>query len=70
MNDAGNDAPSDELVARRKRHATLAAALARKGYEVHRLEDGPFVIRRWNLQREVASIDEVESFARAAGAIR
>lgn len=52
-----------------KRRETLTAQLALKGYELRLLDCGAWVIGRWNLTRELPTLDEVETFARQVGAV-
>lgn len=51
-----------------KREATLRARLALKGYELHSLSDGGYVVTRWDRSRRLADLDQVAAFAQAAGA--
>lgn len=51
----------------RKRLATLQAALARKGYELHPTADGIYIVCRWNLARSLKTLDDVKRIARQMG---
>lgn len=51
----------------RKRFATLAAAAALNGSTLYRLEDGRYLLTRWGLSRELATIDDVARFMAAMG---
>jgi hypothetical protein len=51
-----------------KATATLQARLALRGFVLHRLPGGGFAISRWDQQRIVDSLPEVEAFARVVGA--
>lgn len=51
-----------------KKVATLRAMLAlHGGHELIELDDGSFVVSKWNLTRHCATIDEVEQFAKRIG---
>lgn len=55
--------------ARRKRFEDLRARLALAGgFELHRMDDGTFVVRRWGLTRELADLAAVEAFLQRVGA--
>ncbi len=56
------------VTAAAKRRATLAAALALRGFELRHQADGTWRIVRWNLERPAVSLDEVERVARQLGA--
>lgn len=51
-----------------KRLATLKAALALKGHEVHTLPDGAFLVARWGMTRRCAHLAELQAFAQQIGA--
>lgn len=51
-----------------KRHATIAASLALRGFALHVTDTGTFIVARWNLARELASLDAVADFACMVGA--
>lgn len=61
---------TDKLVAeaQRKRLENVRAALALKGFELVGPVEGPLIIRRWNLQRQVPNIGGAEGFALSVGA--
>ncbi|MFP5398958.1 MAG: hypothetical protein ACLGIT_11570 [Gammaproteobacteria bacterium] len=50
-----------------KRFATLAAAAALNGSTLYRLEDGRYLLARWGLSRELATIDDVARFLASMG---
>lgn len=51
-----------------KKIATLRALMAlHGGHELIELEDGSFVVSRWNLSRRCATIGELEQFAKRIG---
>ena len=50
-----------------KTEATLIAALALRGFAVHRLEVGGYLVAKWNLSRHCADLTELESFAQKVG---
>lgn len=56
------------VTAPEKRHATLAAALALRGFELRPQVDGTWLIVRWNLERPARTLDDVAAFARSVGA--
>lgn len=45
-----------------KRLATAAARLALAGYTLTPLEDGSFLVARWNWARPLSDLDAVEQF--------
>ena len=51
-----------------KREATLRAKLALKGFVLHRLEGGAFLVERWGHSRRLADLDQVQAFVQAVGA--
>ena len=51
-----------------KRRANIAAHLALRGFALHVTADGSYIIARWNLARELPSLDAVADFARKVGA--
>jgi hypothetical protein len=51
-----------------KRRATLTAHLARRGFALHFTTSGVLIVARWNLARELRSLDDVADFARRVGA--
>ena len=51
-----------------KTEATLIAKLALRGFAVHRLEVGGYLVAKWNLTRHCADLSELESFAQKVGA--
>lgn len=51
-----------------KRFETIRAQLARRGFELHRTEDGAMLICRWDQARSVHGLDDAERFARMVGA--
>lgn len=55
----------------RKRRETLAAKLARRGYELRELDSGAWLISKWNLTREISGpgLEGVEAFAGQVGAV-
>jgi hypothetical protein len=52
----------------RKPFATVAAALALKGYTLHRTDAGTFIVSKWNLARNLSNLGAVQAFASAVGA--
>jgi len=54
----------------RKRLARLKAELALRGYCVHRLASGPFLISRWALSRELPDLAAVERFLAQVEGVR
>lgn len=48
--------------------ATLRARLALRGYELHQLEGGSWIVRRWGLSVPLDTLSAVERFAESAGA--
>lgn len=52
---------------RAKRFATLQAAAALQGMQLHRLEGGRLLITRWGLARELADVDEAARWLRSLG---
>jgi hypothetical protein len=50
-----------------KRLANLTAQFALRGFEVYEVKDG-FLVTRWNLSKHVATLDDLERFARVVGA--
>ena len=50
-----------------KTEATLIAKLALRGFAVHRLEVGGYLVAKWNLTRHCADLSELESFALRVG---
>jgi hypothetical protein len=55
---------------RRKKVATLIAAMALSGHEVHELTGGGFIAIRWGMPRHCPDVAALECFARQIGAIR
>ena len=55
--------------AEQKRFANAQARLALHGYVLRKLSDGGFICTKWNLCRELTSLDDVERFASLVGAI-
>ena len=51
-----------------KTRATLAAHLALRGFALHVTDAGTYIVARWNLARELHSLDAVAEFARRVGA--
>ena len=65
---AGIGAPTPALpVENSKRFANIAAALALKGYELHRLPDGCLLIARWGMHKTVDDLDEAALFLKKIG---
>lgn len=58
----------DEERAETKRHATLQAQLALRGFVLRKLATGEFVVSCWQLFRELPDLDAVERFASLVGA--
>lgn len=58
--------PAQELDG--KEFNTKAARAALAGYSLQKLADGGFVIGKWNLNRSLDSLDEVEQFLERVGA--
>lgn len=52
---------------RAKRFATLQAAAALQGMQLHRLEGGRLLVTRWGLARELADVDEAARWLRTMG---
>jgi len=52
-----------------KTEATLIARFALKGFTVHRLAVGGYLVARWNLTRHCADLQELQDFAQKVGAI-
>lgn len=52
-----------------KRRANVIAALAIRGFAVHELSCGGFLVARWNLSRHCASLEALTQFARQVGAL-
>ncbi len=50
-----------------KRHATIQAQLALKGFVLQELAEGGWLITRWDRIRWLADLGEVESFLRRVG---
>ena len=57
-----------ETRAETKRHATLQAQLALRGFVLRKLATGEFIVTRWGLCRELADIDAVARFTALVGA--
>ena len=53
-----------------KRLATLRAALAIKGHQVHELRSGAFLVTWMNCTRHFGDLDALADFARQVGAVR
>ena len=51
-----------------KRHATLQAKLALRGFVLRKLDTGAYIVTRWQLCRELADLDAVARFATLVGA--
>lgn len=51
----------------RKRVATLKALAALRGFAVHELTVGGFMVARWNLAKHCATVTDLEAFLRQAG---
>ena len=49
-----------------KREATVRAALALFGIQLHRAPDGTYIARRWALTRALPTLRAAEAFAAAA----
>lgn len=52
---------------RAKRFATLSAAAALQGVQLHRLEGGRLLVTRWGLTRELDTIDDAARFLAEMG---
>lgn len=52
-----------------KTEATLIARFALRGFAVHRLAVGGYLVARWNLTRHCADLTELQDFAQKVGAI-
>ena len=52
----------------RKALATVTAQLAMRGFELHRMGDGSFLVTRWNLSRPLADLNAARRFAESVGA--
>ncbi|MBC7377332.1 MAG: hypothetical protein H7346_07845 [Burkholderiaceae bacterium] len=60
---AGIGAPTPALpVENSKRFASIAAALAVKGYALHRLADGCLLIERWGCSRTFDTLTQAAQF--------
>lgn len=78
MNVIPKDSTADQLTAAeaakadadRARHATIQALLALRGYELMKVDGGPWIIRRWGLCKDLPTLDAVEAFGRTVGAIQ
>lgn len=57
-----------ESVTDRKAIAGLQARAALLGFELVVLPDGTFIVKKWNLMRELATLAEVEAFLVRVGA--
>ena len=53
-----------------KRFATLAALLALKGYSLHALAGGGYLIARWDRTNHCSDLAQCRDFARRMGATR
>jgi hypothetical protein len=53
-----------------KRLATLRAALAIKGHQVHELASGTYLVTWMNCARHCGDLDALADFARQVGAVR
>lgn len=49
------------------RRASLAAALALRGFELKQTDKGTYIVVRWGLSRELNSLDAVAGFAKHVG---
>ncbi len=58
----------DEARAESKRHATLQAQLALRGFVLRKLDTGEYVVTKWQLCRELADLNAVARFATLVGA--
>jgi hypothetical protein len=50
-----------------KQLAGIAARLARKGWTLHALRDGAYLVGRWGYTRQVADLRDLEAFLRQIG---
>lgn len=62
-----SDASITDLDASRKQFATLAALLALKGYALHELACGGFLICRWDRTAHCSDLGAVHGFLRKIG---
>ena len=60
-------APADDPCNCEKRLATLRAKFAMAGFSVHGLDDGGFLVCRWNMSRACADLAALTAFARQTG---
>lgn len=61
---------NDGASTREKLLATICAALALRGHQVHTLASGEFLVCRWGLSRVCPSIETLRTFARQIGALQ
>lgn len=59
--------PSEAQCNARKRLAGLSAHYALRGFAVYEVKDG-FLVTRWNLTKHLATLDDLERWARVVGA--
>ena len=50
-----------------KSFQTMRAALALKGFELHRLDSGAYVIHKWNLTKHCSDLACVADFLKKVG---
>lgn len=60
-------APADDSCNCEKRIATLRAKFAIAGFAVHGMDDGGFLVCRWNMSRPCADLAALAAFARLTG---
>lgn len=60
----------ERSIAQDKVFATLSAALAQHGHQVHTLATGEFLVCRWGMTRVCPSLDALQAFARQIGALQ
>ena len=61
-------AKDQATLVQRKRFATLQAVLALTGFELNPTPAGVYIVMRWNMARNLATLDDVRSFAQQVGA--
>jgi len=60
-------APHHREVDARKTVSTWTAKAACRGYEVHELADGTYLVCRWNLSRACPDLRALQAFLRVLG---
>lgn len=69
LENSHTDCADEPNKSKSKKHATIAASLALRGFALHVTAAGTYIVARWNLARELPSLDAVDDFARRAGAL-